>query len=453
MSVSTDSNQCIQAILDEYYEGSYEGASYESEAFSLTDNKETVSISDRKSENSEQIIYHQARSDKNVQGKYLHTVSPGSSGEYNLISSTEPITEPQNPHISNLAHCEVNRCPSKSAPTKETKKIGDCSSKEYNGSCTIEYPHSFTSDIRCESPRIGVHQQDENATIDYGNIECRKAQKNPEEHSDFNKETDLTKQGNMPVISYEEKQSTKSKKPFLKKGSRKEPSSIQCVRKNIIQNGMRFKNDLKVTGDGSSSEERNLNDLEHLERMQREQIENLEKRIERREKAREEIKQNRLQKQKEIVGIENQMNGKSTKDNTEDEGTKSSVESSDDSNDYQSDDETEEESSNEEEISLSERLNSKRFPRKSNDFSPKLRNKNQRRQLSSCSRIAKRGNVSNKNGIVDLKSPEIVEQWQVIKSMRKRQEAALRAAEKEREEVSNKVVYCVIIHLFPSLIL
>ena len=33
------------------------------------------------------------------------------------------------------------------------------------------------------------------------------------------------------------------------------------------------------------------------------------------------------------------------------------------------------------------------------------------------------------------RAPEMEEQWQVIKSMRKRQEAALRSAEMEREEV------------------
>ena len=47
-------------------------------------------------------------------------------------------------------------------------------------------------------------------------------------------------------------------------------------------------------------------------------------------------------------------------------------------------------------------------------------------------------------------SKEINGQWQVIKSMRKRQELALRAAEKEREEVRkgihNKTKSSMVIH-------
>ena len=90
----------------------------------------------------------------------------------------------------------------------------------------------------------------------------------------------------------------KTKKPFLKKGgSRKEPSSLQRVDKEVLKKGMRFSNDGK--GGDSSSQNNGNNDrqntLAHLEQMQRQQLAKLEKRrMERRHQAREEIKQQRM---------------------------------------------------------------------------------------------------------------------------------------------------------------
>ena len=64
----------------------------------------------------------------------------------------------------------------------------------------------------------------------------------------------------------------KTKKPFLKKGSRKEPSSLQRANKEVLKKGMRFSNDGKgcdssTQNDGSNKQKT----LAYLEQMQEQQ--------------------------------------------------------------------------------------------------------------------------------------------------------------------------------------
>ncbi len=425
------SNQCtIRAILDEYYEGgSYEEADYESDASKLSSDPLTFAGSTQSTTKFEDI---------------LHTVSP---------SSNEVSYEP--PHIKH-----------QDSESNNTGEKYD-NTKHYNNEIVFEDKqaicgqHSSTvnDDLDCRLNRPGT-----NASLNSSEVRCESSQQNvweefgDDERSntpiDSNMQNDVilkdatntnininvnVKDGKPSDAPFPPSHSTqnvsKPKKPFLKKGSRKEPSSLQRVKDDVIKNGMRFKNEIqtKTQSDTCNPDKK----LEHLERMQQEQIENLEKRMERRDKAREEIRRSKLEnnKDKKVVSEKNMERKKQhiSCDQLDVPESSSSEESSAD--ECSSDEETECDSSDEEPISSKEgdkhdTIKHKQ-PKRITGKSPAQGKKTIQRN-----RLDKRGRCNKNNGSTGFKSAGIEEQWQVIKSMRKRQEAALRSAEKEREEVS-----------------
>ena len=234
------------------------------------------------------------------------------------------------------------------------------------------------------------------------------------------------------------------KKPFLKKGTRKEPSALHRLQQ--VNSISPVQSNCRAGSNGKSD------NLEKLERMQEQQMENLQKRIDRRQRAREEIRRGRggckvqVTKQQE-VGSERMVRSDkvpiSAKNGIEDESSYSDT----------SHDGTASESSGEETLSSlqtkgEERAEAKQQARgfdqkkqhrkKSVSYSPK---RNVRSPVkASCSKLlVKSKGKTSKTVENKFEMPHFEEQWQVIKSMRKRQETALRAAEKDREELVERV--------------
>ncbi len=226
-----------------------------------------------------------------------------------------------------------------------------------------------------------------------------------------------------PTIPNGNKGNATKKKPFLRKGTRKEPSAIHRF------NTAKKDNVLQTSNSTKSTEQK---ELENLERMQEQQRENLQKRIERRQRAREEIRKGKTNGCKmQVVDQTSETNdekiaqhgvsyqeGKKADDRYEVESSSSDSDTSSFEESYGSDNFEEEEET------------------PSRKMQSKCRPKPRSGKIRSPLKVINKSRCNQKQKTKDFQSPELEEQWQVIKSMRRRQESALRAAEKEREEVS-----------------
>ncbi len=273
-----------------------------------------------------------------------------------------------------------------------------------------------------------------------------------------NKRLQVCSEPNPDVSSVKPRPST-MKKPFLKRGTRKEPSALHRFESNR-QNVHIHQHPQHNRGDNLKKEK-----LKELERMQEKQREDLKKRIERRQCAREEI---RLRKKGCKVQVVDKLSKKerTTEHKTEsrsndhdDDSEKSSpmvdIETDVDTDlDSDSDSDSSSDGSNEQ-CHPTSKSEVKSTPQKC--MNRKERNPMIRRRDAEVKKgrtvSKKKGNYSpiprsgskneskcGKSNDIEFKSPELEEQWQVIKSMRKRQEAALRSAEMEREQVRNSNV-------------
>ena len=214
-------------------------------------------------------------------------------------------------------------------------------------------------------------------------------------------------------------QPQQKKKPFLKKGTRKEPSSIH-----------RFEVAKRVTSVGKADSK---NHLEHLEKMQRDQIEQLEKRIERRERSKVDRNKNNVNDDTQnCCGINKQINSNKGNENIADE---SDVDSTSDDSSYASSSSSS--SSQSCQVDLCTAPKGQKFQRSKVYNSKKDVQKIDlpSRKRTTRKSSSKKSDPSDKEGRLAMLTADLNEQWKLIKAMRKRQEATLRAAEKEREEV------------------
>jgi hypothetical protein len=250
---------------------------------------------------------------------------------------------------------------------------------------------------------------------------------------------------------------SKPKMSFLRKGSRQEPSALHRFRQGKCGS---------ISSIGSSRDEKNNKEketLQELEKMQEQQRENLQKRIEKRRQAREEIRKRSSGSGREVT-LDTKV--KPLKESTDEVCNMDSCENDDDSVTAISDaDSTTDgdltESSDSDDILITKATNSSY---KMSQHSPeihkgmKMAESNRQNDLqkrkglagrSPVPSIVKGNKVINKQSKKfqrntepsknDIDPKEMEEQWQVIKCMRKRQESALRDAEREREEVSSYI--------------
>lgn len=247
---------------------------------------------------------------------------------------------------------------------------------------------------------------------------------------------------------------SKPKMPFLRKGSRQEPSALH-----------RFRQDKRGTMSsiGSSRDELNNKEketLQELEKMQEQQRENLQKRIEKRRQARDEIRKRSSGSGREVTldtkvkplnGSTDELCNMDSNENDDDSVTVISDAGSTTDGDLT-------ESSDSDDNPITKATNSSY---KMSHNSPKIykgmkmtgskRQNDLQKQKGLAGRSPVPSNVKGNKVIskqsmkfqknsepskTDIDPKEMEEQWQVIKCMRKRQESALRDAEREREEVS-----------------
>lgn len=228
------------------------------------------------------------------------------------------------------------------------------------------------------------------------------------------------------------------KKAFLRKGARKEPSAMH--RFNEEKQRLAHRN-------VESKKDQESNQLAHLERMQEQQRENLQKRIERRQRAREEIHRNKKGCQIQVVDQDTMTEVKQScnrKARTGEGGIESESEYEDSDSLLESESSDEEESEEDEKSAKKEEVVVKRKRPNASRFTKKGNKNPKRSPLKPVNKIIK---SSKPAASKEFQTPEMEEQWQIIKSMRRRQETTLRAAEKEREEVSVVYIYIYIIRV------
>ena len=226
------------------------------------------------------------------------------------------------------------------------------------------------------------------------------------------------------------------KKRFLRKGARKEPSALH--RSNQIGD------DNKKESKSLSGESDRAKKLEELERMQEKQVEDLNKRIHRRQQAREEIHSRGCK----VQVMDHEGDKKCDKSLEEAQECHQSLQASSQSS--ESDDGSMSSNSSEKSDNISDNFSFHSKDEKMEVSKPEPRRRKrqlklpQKRQTihkkaTMCSPLKLMNKVKNKNRLSstkDLRTPEMEEQWQLMKSMRRRQEAALQTAEKEREETN-----------------
>ena len=226
---------------------------------------------------------------------------------------------------------------------------------------------------------------------------------------------------------------SKAKKPFLRRGTRREPSALHRVNKP--------RQSTTALNHSTSDNSDKSNNLEHLERMQQQQMENLKKRIDLRQNAREDIIRRHKKGCNVQVGdqgsIEKKVGQKCSEEDecSDDEDGEDNEEVTSDAyssfDEPDDDDDSEDEDEDEQELKTVQKktLCKRRVVGKKTPVRSPLKPLN------------KANGASNASSSKGFQTPEMEEQWQVIKSMRRRQEAALRAAEKDREEVSLNAAY------------
>jgi ATPase components of ABC transporters with duplicated ATPase domains len=158
-------------------------------------------------------------------------------------------------------------------------------------------------------------------------------------------------------------------------------------------------------------------------------MEDLQKRINRRSEARDDIRKRKQGCKINVIGQADQETKSHVDEKRIATGTSTADESftSETSGDCQSD--------SDDSSDMSDQAEEKEVIRHKNVLSsppPKNSSRSTTQPLKSHNRS--KGQTKLKQETNDFYTSEIEEQWQLIKSMRRRQEAALRAAEKEREE-------------------
>lgn len=225
----------------------------------------------------------------------------------------------------------------------------------------------------------------------------------------------------IPKATDDNDNENKPKRSFLRKGTRKEPSALHRMSKNSLNNS-----DQNSSVSDSNDKKKSL---ESLERMQEKQMEDLQKRINRRSEARDNI---RKRKQGCKINVTGQSN-EETKSHVDEKRLAIDTSTADES--FTSETSGDCQSDSDDSSDMSYQAEEKEVIRHKNVLSsppPKNSSRSTTQPLKSHNRS--KGQTKLKQETNDFYTSEIEEQWQLIKSMRRRQEAALRAAEKEREE-------------------
>jgi hypothetical protein len=402
----------LRHILDEYYEGgSFGSSSTTSDAINAADMvlAEIDKISPSRDESKEgadpnSLLFtnHQvAEEDSETRelSKNESMESIRSRLEEMIVSGDEiPSSDP----MSSITECVL---PSPNC------QIGVCSTSSGTVPTTLGSHMS-----KCHLHLEGSNE----SNLDQHAVASNTTRAVPQDVQDRNR---IENSGCLPetLVSGSDAQSTIKKKPFLRRGTRKEPSAVHRFNKA---------NQANTNKSLVSTKERASKELEHLERMQEQQRENLQKRIERRQRAREEIHRNTTKGGCKIQVIDQDQVKEHvvqhfTIKNDEEEEVSTSDTSSDEASSVSDSFVEESDDSGEcEEGATSRQTTSCKRPMKSNKHA-----------RSSLKPINKLKGSSKQKTSKDFQTPEMEEQWQVIKSMRRRQESALRAAEKDREEV------------------
>mmetsp|Transcript_15320 Transcript_15320/g.28846 ORF Transcript_15320/g.28846 Transcript_15320/m.28846 type:complete len:847 (+) Transcript_15320:1213-3753(+) len=217
----------------------------------------------------------------------------------------------------------------------------------------------------------------------------------------------------IPKVPDEQKNSGKPKRSFLRKGTRKEPSALHRISKTSLSNSQQ---NLQL----SDSKEKRKS-LEPLERMQEKHMEDLQKRINRRLEARDDIRKRKQGCKIQVVGrINEEVDNKGIATAASNEITVA-----DESYDSVTSNDSQSKSDISSDMSYQAIGTQDGNCRNKVLSSPPPTNCLKSESRSKCHPKKQETNKCS--------SSEIEEQWQLIKSMRRRQEAALRAAEKERE--------------------
>lgn len=388
----TQHPKSIRDILDDYYEE----ASFSSEENSNAGHFDSTNIADS-------VLAE------------IERISPAIENICNSKNILPDESSPQQPKEHILADEIVSSRCQESVEQKKQQSI-TVSSEHAKPVNKIKLDHPSSGDVKMALPHHKVETTDK--------VEVTLENMKPQDA------------GIETVPSSNPSNPTSCKKKFLRKGSRKEPSALHRV-------------SLEETVRRPLSRQKSLNEtikeekIKNLEKMQEKQLEDLKKRIDRRQKAREDIQKKKSGCKVQVSDIvdasENEItqtnrgsspNPNDAKQSIDSSSSASSsnssysMESEDDSNDDTSSSDIAsvkeirtrvvKESNRQSKHQTKERINPKRTP------STRL-DKNMTRRSTSNSKM-------------EFKSPEIEEQWQLIKSMRRRQETALRNAEKEREE-------------------
>jgi hypothetical protein len=404
---------CIRKILDEYYDAGSFGsnsssgvAHYMNAADSILDEMNRISPPKKIEGNS---MKHPSHEDVYVSRSYSN--QDDDDNMMNEECRWKEDTQQQNHHQVDLL--QPNDIPlnsfqklerGESVHDKSSKLIGMCKETELNNS-TCKPTKSFQI---LASESLTVKSQTENKLTTSTFVEPNGHLPSP-----------------IPKVTDEQESVMKPKRSFLRKGTRKEPSALHRMSKSCSNN-------TQQNGSSSDSNEKR-NSLEPLERMQEKQMEDLQKRINRRLEARDDI---RKRKQ----GCKIQVEGQSKEDmksalNEKIIATATPNESklTDESFDSTSSDDSQSESDNSSEMSC--QAEDKEVIRQKKVYSsPAPKNRSHSVSKSFKSNTTSKCPPKLKDETNEFFTSEIEEQWQLIKSMRRRQEAALRAAEKEREE-------------------
>lgn len=233
------------------------------------------------------------------------------------------------------------------------------------------------------------------------------------------------------------------KMPFLRKGSRKEPSALH-----------RFQQNAEERASESNCDQEEKARLQELEKMQERQRENLKKRMEKRQNAREEIRKRNCNGGNEISSSiprkltqksqieENDLTERSF--NNEAEETQSFHSCSDEHTFTSENSDTIKYSQNVKGSKIRFKSENRKELSRNSDVSFSKKNRKSQRRQDALNNIKPKQKM--KQLVDDDKINGMEEQWQVLKCMRKRQESALRDAEKEREEVSTPEAYILFQH-------
>mmetsp|Transcript_15716 Transcript_15716/g.22358 ORF Transcript_15716/g.22358 Transcript_15716/m.22358 type:complete len:773 (+) Transcript_15716:81-2399(+) len=214
-------------------------------------------------------------------------------------------------------------------------------------------------------------------------------------------------------------------KSFLKKGSRREPAALHRFKSTNHEDPSKENKDNDIT---------RKKKLEELEKMQKDQVAQLETRLKRREDARKEIM---VQRRRELEKNKYELSSKIVEQKLDthrneslcNEDTQPIEDSAHFVEPVNSALKVSEKENKNLFINNNKSATEKSFKKRTyTRYETKLQHAHARSPLNNT-----KCNIMNSNSLEQ--SMEAKEQWRIIKSMRKRQESALTAAEREREEV------------------